>query len=161
MFRWDIGRRGVAAVEFAIICPVLLSFAGGLVDFGLAMAGRSQLANGLAQGVQYALDIGPSVTAASIQSMVQAGAARAGLSPTVTVQVTGPACYCTSGSPVALVTPSTPLSGTYTCTGTCASGATPGAYAIISATFTYTPLLPFYSRLSSTTVKEAVTVRLL
>ncbi len=154
-------RRGVAAVEFALIVPVLLILLGGAADFGLIMTARSKLANGVAQGVQYALLTGPGATQAAIRTAVQAGAARSGLAQTVAVAVSGPACYCTSGQPVALSTTSTALSATNTCTGTCPAGTTgPGAYARIVATFSYVPLMPLYSAIGTTTVSEAVTARL-
>jgi Flp pilus assembly protein TadG len=153
---------GTAAVEFAIVAPILLMILGGLADFGLYMVGKSQLANALAQGAQYALLQGPSVSGTSIQSMVSNGASRAGVTATVAVSVTGPACYCTSGEPVALVTPSTALTASYTCTGTCSgTGAALGAYVIITATYSYQPLMPLYSQLVNATVTETATIRLL
>ena len=160
----SLDQRGVAALEFAIIAPMLLFFLGGIVDFGLVTAGQSQLANGLAQGVQYALQQGPSVTKANIQSMVQNGAIRAGLTPAVTVTFSptiGPACYCVTNAPATLVTPYATMSGTFTCTGTCpAPEVAPGVFVTISASFVYQPLMPFYSQLANTAVSESVTVRL-
>jgi len=154
-------QRGIAAVEFALVAPVLLMIFGGIADFGLIMVGKSQLSDSVDQGIQYALASGPSVSGTKIKSLVQAAAPLAGLVPSVTATVTGPACYCTSGTPVALVTPSTALTGSYTCTGTCAgSGAAPGAYIIVTATYSYQPIMPFYSQLSTTTVSETVTARL-
>jgi Flp pilus assembly protein TadG len=157
---WAADRRGVAAVEFAIIAPVLLLLLGGIVDFGLMMIGRSQLANGVAQGVQYALLIGPSVSSSTVNTMVKAGAARAGITATLSVQVTGPACYCVSGTPAALGTTSTAMSARYTCTNTCANSTTPGVFMIIAASYTYAPLMPLYSELSNSTISQSVTVRL-
>jgi Flp pilus assembly protein TadG len=156
-------RRGVAAIEFAIVAPVLLMVLAGTADFGLIRFGKSQMANGVAQGIEYALLQGPSVTAANVISMVQAGATRAGLANSVTVVVTGPACYCvtTASFPAALVTPSTALSGTYTCTNTCTSPAVaPAPFMTVRASYVYQPLLPFYSQLASPTVAETIMVRL-
>jgi Flp pilus assembly protein TadG len=154
-------RRGVAAVEFALIAPVLLILLGGVADFGLIMTARSQLANGVAQGVQYTLLTGPSATVSGISTAVQAGASRSGLTQAVTVTVNGPACYCLSGRPAALSTTSTALSATNTCAGTCPAGTIgPGAYARVTATFTYEPLMPFYSNIAATTVADTSTVRL-
>ena len=163
-------QRGVAAVEFAIIAPVLMMLLGGVTDFGLVKFGKSQLANGVAQAVQYALLQGAGVSAANIRAMVQAGAIRAGLAPVVTVTVTGPKCYCVSGTPATLaaVPPPTALSGSNTCTGTCPlPEVAPGAFVVITASFVYVPLMPFYSQMASmalsgtvTTVSETVTVRL-
>jgi Flp pilus assembly protein TadG len=158
---WLTDQRGVAAIEFALIAPVLLFFLGGIVDFGLLTVGRSQLANGVAQATQYALLQGPSVTFANVQAMVLSGSARAGLTAVVTPGGSGPACYCVTGEPAALVTPSTALTGTFTCTGTCPTPqAAPGAVLTITGSFVYQPLMPFYSRLANTTVSESATVRL-
>ncbi len=152
-------QRGAAAVEFALVAPVLLLLLGGVTDFGGVMAAKSQLANGLAQGVQYALLVGPSVSGSTVQGIVRTGAANAGLGPTVLVTVTGPACFCPSGSPVVLSNTSTALSATYTCTGTCPV-TSPQAFMTVTASFTYSPLMPFYSGLASPTVSETVTVKL-
>jgi Flp pilus assembly protein TadG len=158
---WVDDHRGVAALEFAIVAPVLLMLLAGTTDFGLIRAGKSQMANGVAQGIEYAFLQGPSVTAANVIAMVQAGAIRAGLTNTVTVVVTGPACYCVTGFPAALVTPSVALSGTYTCTSTCASPeVAPAPFMIVTASYVYQPLLPFYSKLATPTVSETITVRL-
>jgi Flp pilus assembly protein TadG len=140
---------------------VLLFFLGGLVDFGLLTVGQSQLANGVAQAAQYALLQGPGVAAANVQAMVQSGSARAGLTATVTAVISGPACYCVTGEPAALVTPSTALTGTFTCTGTCPTPeVAPGAFLTIKASYVYQPLMPFYSKLANTIVPESATVRL-
>jgi Flp pilus assembly protein TadG len=158
---WSRDTRGVAAIEFAIIAPLLLIMFGGITDFGLLTAGQSQLANAVAQGAQYALSQGPSVTAASVQTVVSAGAARSGLKATVTVVASTPACYCVTGEPAALVTPSTALTGSNTCTGTCPTPqAAPGAFMTITASYVYQSLMPLYSHLANPTVSQAVTVRL-
>lgn len=158
---WLPDQRGVAAVEFAILAPVLLMFLGGITDFGLLTVGQSQLANGLAQAVQYALLQGPSVTAANVVTMVQNGSARAGLTATATVVISGPACYCVTGEPAALVTPPTALTATYACAGTCPTPeAAPGAFLTVTASYVYLPLMPLYSHLGNTKVSESVTVRL-
>ncbi|GAC1482360.1 MAG: hypothetical protein NVS2B11_07880 [Acetobacteraceae bacterium] len=153
-------RRGIAALEFALTAPVLLIILGGIADFGLVMVGRSRLANGLAQGMQIALATGPGVTGASISAAVKAGVSRAGLAETVTVTVTGPACYCTTGSPAQLGSKAALSGGA--CTSTCPAPATgPGAFVIITATYTYQPLMPLYSTLAAATVTQTTTARLL
>jgi Flp pilus assembly protein TadG len=154
-------RSGLAAVEFALISPVLLLLLGGVIDFGLMMSGRSQLANGIAQGVQYALLKGASVSSATITNIVQAGSSRSGVRPAVSVNVTGPACYCISGQPAVLSAGPAALSATYACTGSCpVAGVVPQAYVVVTASYTYQPLMPFYSQLANATVTETVTVKL-
>ncbi len=158
---WAGDQRGVAALEFALVAPVLLLLLGGVTDFGLIMSGKSQLANGVAQGVQYALLQGPGVSAANVKAMVQTGSSRSGLKASVTATITGPACYCVAGQPAALVTSSPALSASYACTGTCPSPAmAPGVFVTIAASYVYQPLMPFYSKLANTTVHETATARL-
>jgi Flp pilus assembly protein TadG len=146
--RLAAGRRGSAAIEFAIACPVMLTMFGGLVDFGLAYWDKGMLANAVAQGAYYAYLTGPSVSGATIQTMVQKASKLSGVSATVT----GPACYCISGSPLALAAAS--------CNSTCGDTTTAGSFVQISATYTYSSILPLYSKLNNPTLTETTTVRL-
>ena len=47
-------RRGVAALEFALVMPLLMTFFGGVVDLGVAVWSKSCLANAVAQGAECA-----------------------------------------------------------------------------------------------------------
>lgn len=141
-------RRGSAAIEFAIACPVMLVFFGGLVDFGLALWDKSTLSNAVAQGAYYAYVIGTNVAGTNVQTLVQSST---GLN-NVHATVTGPACYCITGTPLALAAA--------TCNTTCADTTTSGSYVTIRATYTYQSILPVYSRLNNPTLIESTTVRL-
>jgi hypothetical protein len=163
MVNFSLGadRRGVAALEFALVAPMLLLLLGGVADFGLFFAGRSQLANGLAQGVQYALRQGPSVSTATVQNIVREGSSLAGVRLPVNVAVAGPECSCTSGFPASLTRMGPVNTADYTCPGTCPTGsAQPGIYMQIVATYNFQPLMPLYSRLTSPVNLQAATVRL-
>ena len=46
-------ESGSAALEFAIVLPLLLLFMGGIFDFGLAFAAQSQLNHAAGQGAEY------------------------------------------------------------------------------------------------------------
>ena len=142
-------RRAVAAVEFALVCPVLLMCVGGLADFGLALADRSQLAGAVALGAQYAYLNPSTVTASAIRTLVSAGASLTGM----TVSVTTPAYWCvTAGAP--------PVLTGATATSTCLDGTSAGSYVTITASYVYPALMPAYSQLANTTLTEAVTVRI-
>lgn len=148
-------RRGSAAIEFAIACPVMLVFFGGLVDFGLALWDKSMLANAVSQGAYYAYVIGYSVTNANVQTLVQNSS---GLN-NVTATVTGPACsgstcscYCITGTPLALVAA--------TCNTACSDTTTSGYFVKIVANYTYSSILPAYSHLNNPTLTESTIVRL-
>lgn len=154
-------RAGAAALEFAIIAPLLLMVFGGIADFGRLLISNGQLANGLAQTVGYALMQGPSVSRSVIASMAKDASARSGVATSVSVMVTGPACYCLSGQPAALNASSPPLSDRFTCTGACPSPAlAPGAYMTITTSCDFVPLMPFYSRLVPTRLVQTATIRL-
>lgn len=143
--------RGVAAVEFAIIVPVLLLMLGGLVDFALAFWNKGLLASSVAQGAEYAVLVGPDVLASNIQSVVGLKLAI----PAAKITITGPGCYCVSGTPAAAVSTA--------CVSLCpnATQATkPGTYVTISAQYTYTPFMPLYSKMTDTVLTETTVVRL-
>lgn len=143
-------REAVAAIEFAIAAPVLLLMLAGAIDFGFREWSRSCLANAVAQGAYQAFLTGPTVTAASIQTMVQGDSSLTGVA---VKRISAPASYCPSGSPATLGTAVTAGSA-------CADGTTAGIYVTITATYTPVTFLPFYSGLSGKAITEAATVRL-
>jgi Flp pilus assembly protein TadG len=142
-------RRGVAAVEFALVCTLLLIMLGGITDYGLALLDKSRLANAVAQGVQYAF-LNPASSSSRVQTVVQSSSSLSG----VVATVAGPVCRCITGTTTpTLATPAT-------CTTACADGTQPGTYFIISANYTYNAILPGFSRLTgTTTISESASVR--
>ena len=151
-------RRGNAYVEFGLLCPLLVMTLGSVADFGLSVWSRARLSDAVSNGAEYAAVVGPGVSGTNVQSAVTSS-----VTPLsgVSVTVTGPACYCVSASsasnPATLTYSSAYTSGT--CTGTCPN-ATPGVFVQISATYTYSPLMPFYQQFASTTLTENAVVRL-
>jgi Flp pilus assembly protein TadG len=145
--RWR-ANRGVAAVEFAIVAPVLLLMLGGVVDLALAFLSKSMLASSVAEGAEYAFVAGPSVSASAIRSIVGQKLSL----PAENITVTGPGCYCVSGTPA--------VAAAQTCTVPCPNLSLPGTYVTISAHYTYTSLLPLYSHLTNPELVETAMVRL-
>jgi Flp pilus assembly protein TadG len=141
-------EHGLAGIEFAIIAPVLLLMLGGVADFALAFWTKGVLASSVAQGAEYAFVAGPSVSTASIQSVVGQKLSL----PAAAITVTGPICYCVSGTPA--------TAAVQTCTVPCPNQSLPGTYVTISAQYTYTPLLPLYSHLASPVLVETTLARL-
>jgi Flp pilus assembly protein TadG len=82
-------ERGAAAVEFAIIFPLLFLVIAGLVDFGRFFFDQIQLTNAAREGARAAI-----VMASNNDVIARAAAATGGV-PSVTVSV---AASCTSGS---------------------------------------------------------------
>jgi Flp pilus assembly protein TadG len=147
--RLSSDRRAVAAVEFAIVAPLLLMIVGGLADFGVMLWRREELAGGVAQGAQYAFTTGTSVAASDVQTIVQKTSA---LGTAASVSMSGPTCYCTSGSPA--------TKSVQTCGQVCSSSNTaPGSYVTITASYTYQPIMPFFDNLTNTVVRETAFVR--
>jgi Flp pilus assembly protein TadG len=142
-------RRGVSALEFALFAPMLMMIFGGVTDLGLSIACQSQLDQAVANGAQYAFKVGATVTASQVQSMVQAASGLSGVSATVSA----PILRCVIGSPAALTTGTTGVA--------CSDGTQPGTYLTISASYTYTQILPLLSNFVNTKLQQSATVRLL
>ncbi|MGC8477681.1 MAG: TadE/TadG family type IV pilus assembly protein [Acetobacteraceae bacterium] len=119
-----IGQRGIAAVEFALVVPVLLVLLAGGVDIGFRIWARAALVDAVAQGAMYAFLTGPSVTASAVAGFVEQAAAIPGVSATVS----GPSSGClAAGSPTLTAAASN---------GTCADGTKPGTFLTIAASAT-------------------------
>ncbi len=147
MIGWS-DDRGAAAVEFAILAPLLLFLLGALADLGFSLRCQGLLAGAVASGAQYAFDTGSAVSAASVKQMVQGSSSLAGVS----ARITGPALYCVTGNPATLATA--------TAGETCSDGTAPGTYLTISATYHYNQLLPSQSSFMNPTLAETASVRL-
>jgi Flp pilus assembly protein TadG len=149
---WRRDRRGVAALEFALCSPLLLVMLAGLSDLGLAVRSQMQLASGLANAAGYTYTYyqtnGTVATSAVLTAIVRDTSQLTGAT------LTGPTsgCYCPSGSPVTLGT-------AVSCSSTCSNGAAAGTYVTIGASATYTPLMPWYGIVASTTLSDSTTVQ--
>lgn len=99
------GSRGAAAVEFALVVPILLLIVFGIVNFGFLLAQQVSLNNGVRQAARYAVVDGP--TCDQIKTEAKAGAETIGMTaaqvPTPTIS---PSCSGTS-KPCAGTTPGT------------------------------------------------------
>lgn len=149
-------RQAVAAVEFALIAPILAVVLVGAADYGFAEYSRSCLASAVAQGAYYAFLTGPTASAATIKSLVQNASSLTGVS---VPQPAAAACYCPSGSPATLGSAVSCTQTTCTVNG---ASTKPGTYITISASYTLAPWLriPFYRALGDQTITETVTVHL-
>jgi Flp pilus assembly protein TadG len=146
--RTILGRRGVASIEFAIAIPVVLVLMGWLYDISNLLIARVQLSNAVANAGGYALLAGTTVSGATLTGIVQTSGMLAG----ATATVSGPACYCVAYTPTHLTSA--------TCGVTCSNGVTAGTYVTVNGSYTYVPLLPGLSSMTSTVVTESVSVKL-
>jgi Flp pilus assembly protein TadG len=136
------GRAGNVAVEFALIAPVLVTLFMGTVDYGLEVYYDAQLTQAVRAGAEYVNNSGHSQDTAGIEAAVQGASSLTGIAvpaPTASYQ-------CSDGTAVA-------GSGS-----TCANGSATGSYMTISATYTYTSFISFFSS-TPRTLSSTVTVR--
>jgi Flp pilus assembly protein TadG len=149
-------RRGIAAVEFALVVPVILTMFGGAATVGLGVWARGALADAVAQGAYYAAITGPSVTPSAVQSVVRTASTLSGI--TATVSQPASECASASGSTVRLTTAPAPT-GT-PAVSTCPDGTTAGVYTTITASYMPVSILPAFTGLGAATITESATVRL-
>ena len=141
-------RRAIVAIEFALTGPILILLAGGLADYSLAFWNRGLLASSVAQGAEYASQVGPTVLASDVKTVVRQ---RLSL-PSANVSVAGPSCYCITGTPASATAQS--------CGVACSGGVFPGTYVDITASYTYAPTVPGMSALVGHTFTSKAKVRL-
>lgn len=174
-------RQGNAAVEFALISPVLMLLMVGIVDIGRALMMKHRLGEAVSAGAQYALVNTGMVTsssgaalASSIATVVVNAMYTGWASASSTVVVNGgPTASLSSGVLTTGGTASN-ASNYYCPTGTspatmvwttgsqgvaCADGSLPGQFVSVSASTTYVPLFSSYGLLPSGAMTEAVVVQ--
>jgi Flp pilus assembly protein TadG len=120
--------RGIAAAEFALIAPVMLTMLFGVYDLGNAIQQRLQLEQAVRAGGQFALSW-PDQTGGI------AGAIKAALPATwadATIAVGAPVCYCKSSTNGTTASP---------CTDTCAAGTTKQTFVTMTASNNASPFL--------------------
>jgi len=140
-------RRGAAAVEFALLAPVLMLMLVTMTDLALAFFAQSQLSAAVATGAQYAYLYGqaPASTFVSdVGSVVSNATTLTPLTSTVTFNnrtdtSNASACYCPTGTARNLT-----WGSAVTCGSNCgaANEVTAGGYVLVSASYTFHPIFP-------------------
>ena len=141
-------RRGVAALELALLAPAVLLLIMGIVDVGQLTYTAMQVRAAAHAGAQYVYKnaAGACPTATSIASAVQSA------TPLTVSATPSPSCVAACVTNNALVTVTA-------ATKTCPSGDAPGQYATISASGAYTPIAPWTRLALPTTVTANSTIR--
>lgn len=124
-------REGVAAVEFALLAPVLILLFTGAVSLGLASWTKMQVGNAARAGAVYAVNHG--YNKANIQAAAQNATA---LSTKVSV-VTSPEATQSCIDPATGTI--SPAGAAAACPGT---GSSPGNYVTITTTMSYSLIMP-------------------
>src|SRR5438309_8857727 len=147
-------RRGMSAVEFGLAAPVFLAMLTPVIDLGLAFSQQIRINQMVEAGAQYAT-ANPynGTTWATNVSSAMTNATTLSVSPVVGAET----CGCPNSTSTAIVTGSygTPPS----CSGSCADGSSPGYYVTLSASLTYTSVMPYSILGTSTTLSRQAVVR--
>jgi Flp pilus assembly protein TadG len=135
--------RGAAAVEFALLLPVLVTLVIGMSDYGALIYQSMQVSAAAHAGALYALRNGYS--AGAIQTaVVGATTLTVTASPApqlVKACVIGGAVVVTAGS-------------------TCPSGGAPGSYVIVNAQAAVTPIVAFTAFVMPSTLSSQAMIRI-
>lgn len=115
-------RQGAAAVEFALLVPVLLVIGMALIDLGMAVFNKMELMSAVRTGAQVALMDSSNTT--EIRSAVTNST---DLSPIINID---PFCECSDGSSL------------LSCDESCTSPLIKRTFMTISATQSFTPITP-------------------
>ena len=136
-------RRGVSAIETALVLPLLALALCGVLEFGLNVYNRQQLQAAVQAGMQYALR-NPNDTAGIMGAVSSALPANAGVAVTTPTYV----CECNNGAQISC----TPL-------GSCQSG-TPRRIMTVSVSRSPIAIFPMLEGLRPSTLQArgAVTV---
>jgi Flp pilus assembly protein TadG len=156
-------RSGMSAVEFGLATPVFLAMLTPVIDLGLAFSQQIRVNQAVEAGAQYATANpynGSTTTtcdstnpwSACVQSAMT-NATSLSVSPVVGSET----CGCPNSTSTAIVTGSygTPPS----CSSSCPDGSSPGYYVTLSASLTYTSVMPYSILGSSTTLSRQAVVR--
>ena len=145
-------RRGVSAVEFGLAAPVFLAALSPLIDLGLAFSQQIRVNQAVEAGAAYAA-VNPYNSGTSWSSGVSSAITNA-TTLTVNPVVGSQTCGCPNATNTAISNVGTPP-----CGQTCTDGTTAGYYITISATATYTSVMP-YPIINNPTLSSQAVVRI-
>ena len=175
-----LDRRGSAAIELALIAPVLALLFIGLADFGVMILKRMQLNDTLAGAANYALLNQAAVTsggggalATTIVTLIGGGTGTSAFADAKVVVNNGPVrlltggvvsaptstdanadlCYCPT------LAPSLTWGASVTCGNACASGLRAGKFVQITASRAHSPIFASYGLVKAGTVSVTTLVQ--
>lgn len=143
--RGILANSGSAAIEFALVLPVLLTLLAGLVEIGFAVREAMQVQDAAEAGAAYAIKYGWNSAAISAAVVNATGATGITASP-APIQF----CGCPGAAGVTTVL----------CTATCTGGVTPGTYVRVSAAISHNAILTELGLPIPATLTGHATVRL-
>jgi Flp pilus assembly protein TadG len=151
------GNSGSAAVEFAVILPVLMLLVLGTADYGVLMGGAASLEGATRAGAEYAKSNPSDTTGIQTQVCVHLGLTFDGTSCTPVTPGVAVVCTCVDNT---VVTPCPPATSTTPCAGKTNSSFSPPQpdqrvfqYVSVTAARTFNPIVSytgFFTNLSLT-----------
>jgi Flp pilus assembly protein TadG len=173
------GRRGTAAVELALIAPMLLILLAGIIDFGRVFHEEIELSSAVAAAAQYALINASSIESTDAASLAARlgsivansnGSAWAGAAVTVNNGATSAvangtvtpggstgsanSCWCPGGS-----SNGWSWGTAAACGSACAGGTLAGKFVTISGTRAFTPIFGNYGLIGNRTLRQSTIVQ--
>jgi Flp pilus assembly protein TadG len=138
------GKAGNAAVEFALIAPILASALVAMVDLGVGFYERMEVENAAQAGAQYAISKGwnPSAVVTAVTSASSLASISAVPGPTQS-------CGCPNGTTLVAAA----------CGSTCPGGALAGTYVTVNAQAQYATILNYPGLTSPVTLTAQAVVR--
>lgn len=159
-------RRGMSAVEFGLAAPVFLAMLTPVIDLGLAFSQQIRINQAVEAGAQYAaMNQYNTNSSTSCDSTKPWAACVSGAMTNATTLSVGPSvggetCGCPNGTSTSIISHDTVSTcGPSNGGTTCSDGSTPGYYVTISASLTYTSVMPFSILGASTTLSSQAVVR--
>jgi Flp pilus assembly protein TadG len=146
--------RGVSAIEFGIAAPIFLAALSPVTDLGLAFSQQIRVNQAVEAGTQYASSnpYNGSTWPTNVQNAML-NATTLSISPSVGSET----CGCPNAANTAIVTGSN--GSPPSCSGSCSDGSAPGYYVTISASLTYTSVMPYSILGTSTPLSSQAVVR--
>jgi Flp pilus assembly protein TadG len=138
-------QDGGAALEFAIIAPIMAAILVPTVDLGMGFYQQMQVQDAAQAGAQYAMAHGWNST--SIQNAVTNATSLASISAS---PAPAKSCGCPNNGSVAAAA----------CSSTCADGQPAGTYVFVNAQAVYTTLFPYPALGSSVALTAQATARI-
>ncbi|MGH6840008.1 MAG: TadE/TadG family type IV pilus assembly protein [Methylocella sp.] len=150
--RERLAIAGVAAIELAMVSPLIVTGVLGAGELGVSILRETQVQFAARAGINYARANGFDAT--KMSTAITNATAYASITAT---PAPSQFCGCASATGVTVVKTCT---ATCTCTTTCSSGFTAGTYATSSAQALFTPVIPNPWQASTVTLAYHATERI-
>jgi Flp pilus assembly protein TadG len=153
--RERLAIAGVAAIELAMVSPLLATGVLGAGELGISILRETQVQFAAQAGITYAI-----ANASNAFNTTKMSAAITNATTYTGITATpAPSLFCGCASATGVTVVST-CATSCTCTSTCSSGFTAGTYVTSSAQALFTPIIPNPWQASTVTLSYQATVRI-